>query len=76
MIHYTLLPEKEAGALRLEYKIRILIVLLFFVSCAVIVGIISLIPGYVISSIKENELTSKMDELKKLQDELNGGKAV
>ena len=68
MIHYTLLPEKEAGALRLEYKIRILIVLLFFVSSAVIVGIISLIPGYVISSIKENELTSKLEELKKSKE--------
>jgi hypothetical protein len=60
MIHYTLLPEKDAKGLKLEYRIRVFIVLLFFVSCAVIAGIISLTPAYMISSIQEKELNDKL----------------
>ena len=65
MIHYTLLPQKEANDLKLEYKIRVVIVLLFFASIAVIIGIISLFPAYVISSMREKEMIVKLEGLKK-----------
>lgn len=46
MIHYMLLPKEEMKLLRKEYRLRFFIVLLFFVSCAIVVGIIALIPSY------------------------------
>jgi hypothetical protein len=60
MIHYTLLPEKDAKELKTEYRIRVFIVLLFFLSCVAIAGTVSLTPAYVISSIQEKELNDKL----------------
>lgn len=65
MIHYTLLPEKDAKDLKTEYRIRVFIVLLFFLSCVVIAGIVSLAPAYVISSIQEKELNDKLVAVQK-----------
>ena len=65
MIHYTLLPEKEALELRREYRIRIFIVLTFFVSCAVMIGCVSLFPAYITSSIQEREQADKLITIQK-----------
>jgi heme exporter protein D len=65
MIHYTLLPEKEIRALKKEYRIRFFVVLLFFVSFAVFVGIVSLIPSYVFSYMQEKQA---LNDLQSLQD--------
>ena len=61
MIHYTLLPEKEIKSLKKEYRTRLFIVMLFFVSCAIFIGIISLVPSYIYS------YTQEKDALKNLQ---------
>jgi hypothetical protein len=63
MIHYTLLPEKEIKKLRREYRIRLTIFLLFFMSCSVFVGIISLMPAYIYSYTQEKEALDKLEEL-------------
>lgn len=65
MIHYTLLPEDEARKLKFEYHIRIVIVLLLFISFSVLVGVVSLFPAYVVFSSQENELNEKLIEVKK-----------
>lgn len=54
MIHYTLLPEKEIKSLKREYITRLFVVLLFFVSCGIAVGIISLLPAYILSYTQED----------------------
>lgn len=63
MIHYTLLPEKEIKKLKKEYRTRLVIFLLFFMSCSVFVGIISLAPGYIYSYTQEKEALDRLAEL-------------
>lgn len=65
MIHYTLLPEKELRALKREYRTRILIVLICFISCGIIVGIISLLPSYILSYTQEKDSIGKLESVKK-----------
>jgi hypothetical protein len=64
MIHYTLLPEKEIKALKREYRMRLVIFFLFFMSVAVLVGIFSLAPAFVISYTQEKEA---LEHLKKVE---------
>jgi hypothetical protein len=54
MIHYILLPAEERHALRREYRLRIAIVMLFFVSFAILIGIVSLTPAYLNTYSQEN----------------------
>lgn len=56
MIHYTLLPEKQIRALKREYRVRLLIFLLFFMSCSILVGVLSLTPAFVSSYLEEKGL--------------------
>jgi hypothetical protein len=65
MIHYTLLPEKEIKKLKMEYRIRLFIFLIFFLSCSVFVGIISLIPAYYFSFTQEKEVLTNINNLQK-----------
>lgn len=65
MIHYTLLPEKEMKSLRTEYRIRVMVVLLFFISTAIIIGVCSLIPSYVISYSQEKDALLKNQSVEK-----------
>lgn len=69
MIHYTLLPEKDALGLKREYRIRVFIVLAFFASCAIVAGIIFLFPAYILSSIQEKELIDKLVSVQKSKEE-------
>lgn len=65
MIHYTLLPEKEMRRLRREYRVRVFIFLLFFISCAITVGIGFLIPSYILSYNQEKESIKKIESIQK-----------
>ena len=64
MIHYTLLPEKEIKTLKREYRMRLVIFFLFFMSVAVLAGIFSLTPGFVLSYTQEKEA---LEHLKKVE---------
>ena len=65
MIHYTLLPEKEIKKLKMEYRIRLFIFLIFFLSCSVFIGIVSLIPAYYFSFTQEKEVLTNINNLQK-----------
>lgn len=64
MIHYTLLPEREIRILKREYRTRLVVILLFFMSLSVVVGIISLVPAYVFSSFQEKEASANLNNIK------------
>ncbi len=66
--HYTLLPEKEIKSLKIEYRIRILVVLLFFISCAMIIGICSLLPSYILSYAQEKNSVQKVQSINESLD--------
>ena len=63
MIHYTLLPKEEMRDLRKEYRIRLFIVASFFVSCGIVVGIISLLPAYIFSHNQEVQAVAHANQL-------------
>lgn len=63
MIHYTLLPEKEIKSLKREYRIRLVIFMLFFVSCSILTGVIALIPAYYFSYSQEKISLARLAEL-------------
>lgn len=65
MIHYTLLPENEIKKLKREYRTRLVIFMLFFMSCAVLFGIAALAPGYILSYSLEKDALDKLDVLQK-----------
>lgn len=60
MIHYMLLPKEEMKLLRKEYRLRLCIIALFFISCAVVVGIIALVPAYLEAQQKMAEAQSRL----------------
>ena len=41
--------------LRWEYRVRLFVILIFFVSCAILVGIFSLLPSYIFSRTQEQQ---------------------
>lgn len=63
MIHYTLLPEKEIKVLKKEYRTRLFIVALFFISFSILAGVASLIPSYVYSYIQEKDALTSLQAL-------------
>jgi hypothetical protein len=65
MIRYTLLPEPEIKSLRREYHARLFVIFLFFLSCAIIAGIISLAPSFFLSQNQENQALIQTQELQK-----------
>ena len=65
MLHYTLLPEKETKALKREYRTRLFVVLLFFVSCGVFMGIMSLVPAYILSYTQEKRALEDLRVMEK-----------
>ncbi len=65
MIHYILIPEGERRALRREYRLRITIVAFLFVSCALVVGIGSLLPVYIFSYGQEREAILREEAVRK-----------
>ena len=65
MIYYTLLPEDEIRTLRKEYRIRLLITMIFFLSCIFLFGIFSLMPSYLFFYNKEDRAIEIASELEK-----------
>lgn len=65
MIHYTLLPEKEMRSLKREYRTRVFIILLFFISCGIIIGIISLFPAFILSYSQGKDSIEKIETIHK-----------
>ncbi len=63
MIFYTLLPTEERRALRREYRLRISITLLLFLSCGVVLGIAALLPSYLHTYGTEREALQRQQEL-------------
>ena len=52
-MYHALLPTKTVKTLKTEYRARFFIVLLFFVSFAVLIASVFLLPSYLISSLAE-----------------------
>jgi hypothetical protein len=52
-MYYTFLPSAEQKNIKREYRIRAAIVLLFFLSVALVVGVGSLFPAYIHASQEE-----------------------
>ncbi|MES3031494.1 MAG: hypothetical protein V4697_03735 [Patescibacteria group bacterium] len=62
---YTLLPDKEISALKREYRTRLFIVFLFFVSCGIFLGILSLVPAYILSYTQEEAALLEVQKFEK-----------
>lgn len=58
MIHHTLLPKEEMKMLRREYRIRLSVIALFFISIAVVIGILCLIPTYFYIQVQAKEASA------------------
>ena len=69
MIHYTLLPEEKVKIFKKEYRSRLFIILAFFVSSAIIIGIISLFPSYILSYSRQNDSIEAVNSLKAKKEE-------
>lgn len=69
MIHYTLLPEPEIRTLRREYRVRVFVTLLLFVSCAIFIGSLSLLPSYFLSDDQGTKALKSAEELQKGREE-------
>ncbi|MDR3557996.1 MAG: hypothetical protein P4L61_00540 [Candidatus Pacebacteria bacterium] len=52
-MYHALLPQKAVKSLKTEYHVRFFIVLLFFISIAILAAGVFLVPSYLISSLAE-----------------------
>lgn len=57
---YTLLPEPERKALRKEYRVRLLVVTLFFLGCMGCIGVAAFFPSYIMTTSLDG--TTKQEE--------------
>ncbi len=62
MIHYTLLPKHDIDVLKNEYRIRVITLLMFFISCSIVGGIVALIPAYLYSYNQEKDSLKKLNQ--------------
>ncbi len=65
---YTFLPLPEQQGIKREYRLRVLIVFLFFLSIALIVGVGSLFPAYIYSVLAERLHLEQVAAFKKSVD--------
>lgn len=65
---YTFLPYTEQQGIKREYRLRVFIVFLFFLSIALIVGVSSLFPAYVYSVFAEKLHLDQVATFKKSVD--------
>lgn len=65
---YTFLPYSEQQNIRREYRIRVLIVLFFFLSISLIIGVGSLFPAYVYAILEEKNHLNQVAAFKKTAD--------
>lgn len=71
MIHYTLLPKHDIDILKNEYRIRVFTLLMFFISCSIVAGIVALIPAYLYSYNQEKDSLKKLNQVQQ-NKESNG----
>ncbi len=64
MIHYTLLPENEMKVLKREYRMRLFIFILFFISLAITIGIFSLAPAFILSYSEEKDALLRIETIR------------
>jgi hypothetical protein len=62
---HTLIPEQLARFLKNEYRIRVVILLLLFMSLGIWFGIVSLFPSYIISVTQERGALNQADAIEK-----------
>ncbi len=67
MLHHTLLPYEEVKKLKNEYRIRLAITALLFISSALVVGVLALFPAHTLSRIQEDAVTLQVRELDKMR---------
>ncbi len=73
---FNLLPSREKKRIFQEYRLRLLIVVLTFFFAIVFVAILFLLPSYLISNAKDNEISERIESVRmstilKEADELN-----
>jgi hypothetical protein len=67
-MYHTLVPQYERMALRREYRLRSFVVLCFALSIAGIVGIVTLFPAFLLTSVEEKSAESDLLLIKKAKD--------
>ncbi len=65
---YTFLPYSEQKHIRREYRVRVLIVLFFFIAISLVIGVASLFPAYIYSILEERNHLSQVAAFKKTID--------
>lgn len=58
---FYLLPESEKKIILVEYKLRRTIIMLLFLSATCTISAVFLLPSYIISSAKDDEVMEKVD---------------
>lgn len=54
-MYHALIPEQAAKSLKTEYRVRLLVVFLFFMSSAAVIGAVCLFPAYLLSGLNERQ---------------------
>ena len=67
---YTFLPYPEQQKIRKEYRNRVVIVLFFFVSISLVIGVGSLFPAYISAALSERLHLDQVAAFKKTTDAL------
>lgn len=67
-MNYTFLPRAEHDKMQNEYRIRVSIVFLFFISISFIIGAGSLFPAYIYATIEEQLHLGEVANFKKSVD--------
>ncbi len=68
MSYYTFLPRIDQQKMRREYRIRAFIVFIFFIAVAIIIGVTSLFPAYVYSTLEEKMHLGQVATIQKSTD--------
>lgn len=68
MSYYTFLPRTDKQKMRREYRIRALIVAIFFIAVSIVVGVTALFPAYVYSTLEEKLHLSQVATIQKSTD--------
>lgn len=62
---FNLLPKPEKDAVRREYRVRLATVILWFLSAALVIGSLLLLPSWFLSAQKEAAAESRFDALER-----------
>lgn len=65
---FNLLPKQEGEEVKREYRYRLVIISVIFLTASFFLGIILLIPSYIISSKREKRVSLEYEEAKKVSE--------